>query len=452
MNPQVFREYDIRGVVQDDFDDEFVVDLGRAYASILLEAGKHNITLGRDCRLSSDRLRELLLEGLVPAGINVTDVGVVPTPLLYFSMVHWQMDGGAMITGSHNAAEYNGFKLGVGPTTIFGEEIQRVRKLVEARAFKTTGAKGSLTMRPVLPDYQDYIRRNIKLEAGMKVAVDGGNGCGGVVAAPLMREMGLETVELYIEMDGRFPNHHPDPTVEENMRDLQAAVKSSGARVGIAYDGDADRIGAVDENQRIVWGDELMVVFARSILKERPGAAIIGDVKCSRRLYDDIAQHGGRPIMWKTGHSLIKSKLKQENAALAGEMSGHMFFNDRYYGFDDAIYASFRLLEILGRERRGLGAILADLPKTSFTPEIRLDCPDDRKFEVVRKAAEYFRGNYETIDIDGARVNFPGGWGLVRASNTQPALVMRFEARDEKTLAEIRSIFERKLKELGAAV
>jgi phosphomannomutase/phosphoglucomutase len=286
----------------------------------------------------------------------------------------------------------------------------------------------------------------------MKVAVDGGNGCGGVVAAPLMREMGVETVELYIEMDGRFPNHHPDPTVEENMRDLQTAVKRSGARVGIAYDGDADRIGAVDENQRIVWGDELMVVFARSILKERPGAAIIGDVKCSRRLYDDIAQHGGRPIMWKTGHSLIKSKLKQENAALAGEMSGHMFFNDRYYGFDDAIYASFRLLEILGRERRGLGAILADLPKTSFTPEIRLDCPDDRKFEVVRKAAEYFRGNYETIDIDGARVNFPGGWGLVRASNTQPALVMRFEARDEKTLAEIRSIFERKLKELGAAV
>jgi phosphomannomutase/phosphoglucomutase len=286
----------------------------------------------------------------------------------------------------------------------------------------------------------------------MKVAVDGGNGCGGAVAAPLMREMGLETVDLYVEMDGRFPNHHPDPTVEENMRDLQGAVKASAARVGIAYDGDADRIGAVDENQRIVWGDELMVVFARSILKERPGATIIGDVKCSRRLYDDIAQHGGRPIMWKTGHSLIKSKLKQENAALAGEMSGHMFFNDRYYGFDDAIYSSFRLLEILSREGRGLGAILADLPKTAITPEIRLDCPDDRKFEVVRKAAEYFRAHYETIDIDGARVNFPNGWGLVRASNTQPALVMRFEARDESALAEIRSIFERKLKELGAVI
>jgi len=452
MNPQVFREYDIRGIVQDDFDDEFVVNLGRAYATILIEAGKHNITLGRDCRLSSDMLRERLLEGLLPAGINVTDVGVVPTPLLYFSVLHWQMDGGAMITGSHNAAEYNGFKLGVGPMTIFGKEIQRVRGIIEARAFKATGAKGLLINRPVLPDYREYIKRNIKLTPGMKVAVDGGNGCGGVVAAPLMREMGLETVELYIEMDGRFPNHHPDPTVEENMRDLQAAVKKSGALVGIAYDGDADRIGAVDENQRIVWGDELMVVFSRSILKERPGAAIIGDVKCSRRLYDDIAQHGGRPIMWKTGHSLIKSKLKQENAALAGEMSGHMFFNDRYYGFDDAIYASMRLLEILGREGRGLAALLSDLPKTSFTPEIRLDCPDDRKFEVVRKAADYFRRNYETVDIDGARVTFPGGWGLVRASNTQPALVMRFEARDEQTLTEIRSIFERKLKELGAVI
>jgi phosphomannomutase / phosphoglucomutase len=450
MNPQVFREYDIRGIVEKDFDDEFVVNLGRAYATILIEAGKRNITLGRDCRLSSDMLRENLIEGLLPAGINISDVGVVPTPLLYFSMLHWHMDGGAMITGSHNAAEYNGFKLGVGPTTIFGEEIQRVRQIIEARAYKTTGTRGTLTDRPVLPDYREYIKRNIKLTPGMKVAVDAGNGCGGVVAAPLMREMGLETVELFVEMDGRFPHHHPDPTVEENMRDLQAAVKKSGALIGIAYDGDADRIGAVDENQRIVWGDELMVVFSRSILKERPGAVIIGDVKCSRRLYDDIAKHGGRPIMWKTGHSLIKSKLKQENAALAGEMSGHMFFNDRYYGFDDAIYASMRLLEILGREGRGLGALLSDLPKTCFTPEIRIDCPDDRKFEVVRHAADYFRRNYETVDIDGVRVTFPGGWGLVRASNTQPALVMRFEARDPGTLEDIRSIFERKLKELGA--
>lgn len=450
MNPQVFREYDIRGVVEEDFDDEFVVDLGRAYATILLRAGKRVITLGRDCRLTSDALRDLLLEGLLPSGIDVVDIGVVPTPLLYFSVRHWAMDGGAMITGSHNAAEYNGFKLGVGQSTIFGAEIQRVRQIIETRAFASAGGKGRLSARPVLPDYCDYIKRNIRVRPGMKVAVDGGNGCGGVVAAPLMREMGLETVELYIEMDGRFPHHHPDPTVEANMRDLQAAVVNSGAEIGIAYDGDADRIGAVDEHGRIVWGDEQMVVYARSILKERPGAAIIGDVKCSQRMYDDIAKHGGRPIMWKTGHSLIKSKLKEENAALAGEMSGHMFFNDRYYGFDDAIYASFRLLEIVSREDRTLSQLLADLPRACFTPELRLDCPDDNKFEVVRKAVDYFRAHYETIDIDGARVNFPGGWGLVRASNTQPALVMRFEAKDEATLGGIRALFEAKLKELGA--
>jgi phosphomannomutase / phosphoglucomutase len=452
MNPQVFREYDIRGIVEDDFDDDFVIDLGRGYATLLHEAGKKTVTLGRDCRLSSDALRDLLIEGLLPSGIDVVDIGVVPTPLLYFSVLHWQMDGGVMITGSHNAAEYNGFKLGVGPSTIFGAEIQRLRQIVAERRFVTDKGRGKLSARPVLPDYREYIKSNIKLTPGLKVVVDGGNGCGGVVAEPLMREMGIATTGLYIEMDGRFPNHHPDPTVEENMRDLQAAVRNGGAQIGIAYDGDADRIGAVDEHGRIVWGDELMVVFARSILARQPGAAIIGDVKCSRRMYDDITKHGGRAIMWKTGHSLIKSKLKEEHAALAGEMSGHMFFNDRYYGFDDAIYASFRLLEIVGQSGGSLAQILDDLPQSFFTPELRIDCPDDRKFEVVRKAAEYFRAHYDTIAIDGARVNFPGGWGLVRASNTQPALVTRFEAESEERLGEIRSMFEGKLREFGASV
>ena len=355
-----------------------------------------------------------------------------------------------MITGSHNAAEYNGFKLGVGPTTIHGAEIQRLREIIERRDFVTTGARGSLSERPVIPDYNDFIMSQFKLKPGMKVVVDGGNGCGGVIAAPLMKRLGLDTIELYTEMDGRFPNHHPDPTVEENMRDLIAAVKENHAAIGIAYDGDADRVGAVDENGKIVWGDELMVAFSRAILRERPGATFIGEVKCSKRMYDDIARNGGRPIMWKTGHSLIKSKLKEEHAALAGEMSGHMFFADRYFGFDDGIYASFRLLEILSKEGRGLGAILADLPPSHFTPEIRVDCPDDRKFEVVRKAAEFFRKHYEVIDIDGVRVNFADGWGLVRASNTQPALVTRFEATSEKRLAEIRALFDGKLRELGA--
>jgi len=450
MNSQVFREYDIRGIVANDFDDDFVVDLGRGYATLLHRAGKKTITLGRDCRLSSDRLRDRLVEGLLSGCINVVDIGVVPTPLLYFSVLSWKMDGGAMITGSHNAAEYNGFKLGVGSTTIYGAEIQRLREIIERHDFVTTGAKGSLSERPVIPDYNDFILSQFKLTPGLKVVVDGGNGCGGVVAAPLMKRLGLDTFELYTEMDGRFPNHHPDPTVEENMRDLIAAVKKNKAAIGIAYDGDADRVGAVDENGKIVWGDELMVAFSRAVLRERPGATIIGDVKCSKRMYDDIARHGGRPIMWKTGHSLIKSKLKEEHAALAGEMSGHMFFADRYFGFDDAIYASFRILEILSREGRGLGAILADLPPSHFTPEIRLDCPDDHKFEVVRQAADFFRKHYEVIDIDGVRVNFADGWGLVRASNTQPALVTRFEATSEKRLAEIRALFDGKLRELGA--
>ena len=450
MNREVFREYDIRGVVERDFDDDFVRHLGRAYATFLHRAGKKRITLGRDCRLSSDRLRDRLLEGILPSGIDVVDIGVVPTPLLYFSMLHWKMDGGVMITGSHNAAEYNGFKLGVGPTTIFGQDIQKVADIIERREFVSSGTSGTLSEKPVLPEYREYVRAQIKIKPGLRVAVDGGNGCGGAVAAPLMREMGALTEELYIEMDGHFPNHHPDPTVEENMRDLIALVKQKKVDIGIAYDGDADRVGAVDENGRIVWGDELMVAFSRSILKERPGATFIGDVKCSQRMYDDIARHGGRPVMWKTGHSLIKSKLKEEHAALAGEMSGHMFFADRYYGFDDAIYASFRLLEIVSREGKGLAQLLADLPRTCFTPEIRLDCPDDRKFDVVRRAAEYFSKHYDVITIDGARVKFPNGWGLVRASNTQPALVLRFEASDEKSLGEIRSIFEGKLKELGA--
>ena len=450
MNVEVFREYDIRGIVANDFDDAFVVDLGRGYATLLHRAGKRTITIGRDCRLSSDRLRDRLVEGLLGAGINVVDIGVVPTPLLYFSVLSWKMDGGAMITGSHNAAEYNGFKLGVGPTTIYGAEIQRLREIIERRDFVTSAKAGALSDRPVIPDYNDFIMSQFKLTPGLKVVVDGGNGCGGVVAAPLMKRLGLDVVELYIEMDGRFPNHHPDPTVEDNMRDLIAAVKENRAAIGIAYDGDADRVGAVDENGKIVWGDEQMVAFSRAILKERPGATIIGDVKCSKRMYDDIARNGGRPVMWKTGHSLIKAKLKEQRAALAGEMSGHMFFADRYFGFDDAIYASFRLLEIVSREGRGLGAILADLPASHFTPEIRVDCPDDRKFDVVRQAADFFRQHYDVIDIDGVRVNFADGWGLVRASNTQPALVTRFEAVSEKRLAEIRALFDAKLRELGA--
>jgi phosphomannomutase/phosphoglucomutase len=449
MNPEVFREYDIRGVVERDFDDRFVTDLGRAFGTMLQRAGCRTITLGRDCRLSSDRLHGLLLDGLLRTSINVIDIAVVPTPLLYFSVAQWNVDGGVMITGSHNPPEYNGFKLGIGPSTIYGARIQELRHMIEREDFVASPAHGRVVTRAILPEYQELIRSQFNFKPGLKVAVDGGNGCGGAVAAPLMRELGIETVEMFIEMDGRFPHHHPDPTIEDNMRDLIKTVVSSRARVGIAYDGDADRLGAVDETGRIVWADEMIVLFSRVILKRQPGATIIGDVKCSQRMYDDIARRGGRAIMWKTGHSLIRSKLREERAAFAGEMSGHLFFADRYHGFDDAIYASFRLLEIINTEGKGLGALLADLPKASATPEIRVDCPDERKFEIVRAIATEFRVDHEVIEVDGVRVKFPEGWGLLRASNTQPALVMRFEARNEAALAAIRTQFENKLKPYG---
>jgi phosphomannomutase/phosphoglucomutase len=450
MNLNIFREYDIRGIVERDFPDSLVVDLGRAYATLLHRAGKREITLGRDCRLTSDHLNSLLLEGLLASGINVIDIGVVPTPLLYFSVRHWKMDGGAMITGSHNSAEYNGFKLGVGESTIFGEQIQELARIMERRAFAPAAGRGRVEKRPITPEYAAFIKHNFRFRRPLKVAVDGGNGCGGAVAAPLMRELGLETVELYIEMDGHFPHHHPDPTVEANMRDLTRAVVEHRTNLGIAYDGDADRIGAVDEQGRIIWGDELLVLFSRAILAEHPGATIIGEVKCSQRLYDDIARRGGRPIMWKTGHSLLKEKLRAENAALAGEMSGHMFFADRYYGFDDAVYASFRLLEILDRAGLSLSQLLADLPPSATTPEIRVDCPDDRKFEIARRLAEHFRARYPVSEIDGVRVKFEDGWGLARASNTQPALVLRFEGRDQAALTRIRALFEEQLSRQGA--
>jgi phosphomannomutase/phosphoglucomutase len=450
MNPGVFREYDIRGMVERDFDNVFVRDVGRAFATLLRRNGGRTIAVGRDCRLSSDKLFGLLVEGLLAHGIDVIDIGLVPTPLLYFTLYKWPVDGGVMITGSHNDAPYNGFKLALGQTTIYGEKIAELRRIIELQAFEPLTVPGRIRANSIIPEYQDFIMGQFRFERPLRVAIDAGNGCGGVIAAPLLRQLGVETTELYIEMDGRFPNHHPDPTIEANMRDLIEAVCGAGLDIGLAYDGDADRLGAVDETGRIVWGDELMVAFSRSILNAHPGATIIGEVKCSKRMYDDIARHGGRPIMWKTGHSLLKSKLKEEKALLAGEMSGHMFFADRYYGFDDAIYASFRLLEILSDTGRGLGAIIGDLEKSHFTPEIRLDCPDDKKFEIVRMAADYFRPSGEVSEIDGVRVNFADGWGLIRASNTQPALVLRFEASTAARLNEIRSLFEHKLRDFGA--
>jgi phosphomannomutase/phosphoglucomutase len=352
-----------------------------------------------------------------------------------------------MITGSHNPPEFNGFKVCVGKETIHGEQIQNLRQIIESENF--VEGQGSVSFQEMIPIYQNFVLKNIQLKRKLKVVVDSGNGTAGAVAPKILRDLGCELTELYSEVDGRFPNHHPDPTIPENMKDVIAKVKETGAEVGIGYDGDADRIGAVDHLGNIIWGDQLMILFSRQILSQHPGATIVSEVKCSQNLYDDIAKHGGRGIMWRAGHSLLKSKMKEEKALLGGEMSGHIFFADRYFGYDDAIYASCRLLEILSQSEKRIPDLLSDVPKTFNTPEIRVDCPDDRKFDLVERVKESFRKEYPIVDVDGVRVLFPDGWGLVRASNTQPALVLRFEAKSPEGLKQIRTRVERRVAELS---
>jgi phosphomannomutase / phosphoglucomutase len=441
LNPHIFREYDIRGVAGKDLTDETVYDLARALGTFYLAKGIRAVSLGRDARESSPRFGELLAKGLNETGCDVIDVGMVPTPALYYTLFTCGVGGGVMVTGSHNPADNNGFKICLGKSTIFGDQISEIKELAFSRKFAS--GTGALEQRPILPAYAQHIIDNVKLGSRrLKVVVDGGNGMGGWIGAPLYRKLGCDVVELFCEPDSRFPNHHPDPTVVENVQAAIAAVAKTRADLAIAFDGDGDRIGVIDEQGRIIWGDQLMVLFSRSILKEKPGAAFIAEVKCSRTLFDDIKRNGGNPIMWKVGHSLIKAKMKESGAVLAGEMSGHMFFADRYFGFDDAIYAGARLLEILSQCDGPLSSLLADLPPTVFTPEIRVDCPDDRKFRVVAAVKSHFQQIGEVIDVDGARIIFEHGWGLVRASNTQPILVLRFEADDAANLQKIRDIVE----------
>ncbi|MFC1891602.1 phosphomannomutase/phosphoglucomutase [Thermodesulfobacteriota bacterium] len=444
MNSAIFREYDIRGLVPDDLNHDTVYKLGLSIGTYYYNNGAVKITVGRDCRLSSPELRGGLIKGLTEAGISVMDVGMVPTPLLYFSIVHTSADGGIQITGSHNPPDYNGLKVCLGIASIYGKEIQKIREIAEKGVFNT--GNGSLEELDIVKPYIEYLKENIKSGSiKRKVVIDAGNGVGCIAAPEVYRNMGIEVDELFCEPDGNFPNHHPDPTIPENLKHLAARVSETSADLGIGFDGDADRIGVVDKQGNLIWGDQLMIIFARDLLETNPGAAIIGEVKCSQVLYDDIEKHGGRPIMWKAGHSLIKGKMKEENALFAGEMSGHLFFADRYFGFDDAIYAGARLLEILTKKDLSVRDLLADIPEMVNTPEIRMDCPDDRKFDVVTKLTEEFKKEYDVIDVDGARVLFDGGWGLIRPSNTQPVLVLRFEAKDEKTLENIRKIFMDKL-------
>ena len=448
MNEHIFREYDIRGVVDRDLTDEIVYDLARAIGTFFRANGAWRACLGRDARESSPRFRDLMIKGLTETGCDVLDVGMVPTPALYYILFSEAVDCGVMITGSHNPADNNGFKVCLGSSTIFGEQIGEIKRIALSGDF--SAGEGRKTERDIAHAYQEHIRAAIRSgPRKLKVVVDAGNGMGGSIGAALYKELGCEVIELFCEPDSSFPHHHPDPTVVENMRFAINAVREHKADLAIAFDGDADRIGVVDEQGRIIWGDQLMIIFARHILKETPGAVFIAEVKCSQTLFDDIRRHGGEAIMWKVGHSLIKSKMKETNAAMAGEMSGHLFFADRYFGYDDGIYAGARLIEILSNSGLPLSSELANVPQMFSTPEIRIDCPDEKKFDVVKTLTAEFKKTHEVIDIDGARILFERGWGLARASNTQPVIVMRFEADSEDYLNEIQSRVSSAVERIG---
>ncbi len=445
---KIFREYDIRGVVGQDYDFDFAKLLAHALSQYIRQkTNKPNPTfaVGRDARPSGSDLFSRFVSGLIEEGFEVIELGIVPTPLVYFSSHYLNTDAAASITGSHNPSEYNGFKICLGTSTLHGSQIQdlmRICKSVSQTKPTSNYGKGSIRAVDVVEPYIKDVCSKVKITKKLTVALDSGNGTAAVVAPKLVEALGCKVIPLYCELDGNFPNHHPDPTVLENIEDLRAKVVETHSDVGIAYDGDADRIGAVDETGRPVYGDELMVLYSREILSRKPGAKILSEVKCSTRMYADIKKHGGIPIMWKTGHSLIKAKMKEERAELAGEMSGHMFFSDRYYGYDDAIYATARLLEILSKEKNTLSKLLSDLPKSFSTPELRVDCEDEVKFKIVDKVKESLSKKYKIIDIDGVRIETDFGWCLLRASNTQPAVVMRFEANSPEKLEEFKSMIE----------
>ncbi|MBN21597.1 MAG: phosphomannomutase [Bdellovibrionaceae bacterium] len=458
MNPSIFREYDVRGIAGKDLSAEFARELGLAYAKMIKEElplnedSPYQVSVGRDCRLSGEEYASALVDGLRAGGIDVITLGVCPTPLTYFSVFHHNFDGGIMVTGSHNPMEYNGFKIGIGKSTIHGSQIQRLREIMEGGP-TPSNSQGNLREIEIIPEYIEYVHHHAKKTKPLKVVLDAGNGTAATVAPPLFKALGAEVIELYCTLDGRFPNHHPDPTVPENLKDLIAKVTETKADFGVAFDGDSDRIGLVAENGQILYGDEIMVILSREILKEHPGATVISEVKSSRRLYEDISKNGGNPIMWKTGHSLIKSKMKETKALLAGEMSGHIFFADRFFGFDDAVYAATRIFEILSHTDKTLSQLIEDLPPVVNTPEIRVDCEEEKKFALVEETkARLKETEYQINDIDGVRVDFGDSWGLVRASNTQPVLVLRFEAPTENRLNEVRKIVESALTQGAQAI
>ena len=441
INPQIFREYDIRGIVGKDLTPASVTSIGKAIGTYIRRGNGKNMILGRDVRSSSVEFCNILSKALNSTGCNVIDIGMVPTPVLYFALHHFNADGGVMITGSHNPPEFNGFKISQGFHSLYGEKVQELKGLIEVNDFEV--GTGITQQQPVLAEYMEKICSILEIPRKIKVVVDGGNGCFGIVGPDLLKKLGQTPIELFSEPDGTFPNHHPDPTVSEHLTDLIEKVRLENAELGIGFDGDADRIGVVDEKGNILWGDQLLTIFARDILSRNPGATIVGEVKCSQNLYKDIKKHGGVPVMAAAGHSLIKNKMRETGALLAGEMSGHICFADNYYGFDDAIFAACRVLQIVAQSNTKVSEMLTDLPETAYTPEIRIDCPDDQKFKIVRELTEIFREKYEVIDIDGVRVNFDDGWALIRASNTQPVLVLRLEAVTKERLKELVAVIKK---------
>jgi phosphomannomutase/phosphoglucomutase len=453
LSRAIFREYDIRGVAGRDLTEDVARLVGRSFAGLLGERGvKGPLAIGRDNRPSGEGLHRALVAGLLESGVDLVDIGVVPTPLAYWSQHNLDVVGGIQITGSHNPPEYNGFKLGLGKTSIYGADIQHMYDLAMDGKFPT--GKGATRSEDVIERYvDDIVARVGKLSREMKVVIDCGNGAGALVAPRLFPRLGITPKYLYCESDGTFPNHHPDPTVEENLRALISTVKSEGADIGIAFDGDADRIGVIDSAGDIIWGDYLLILYARDALRRTgKGQSIVFDVKASQALPEAVEKAGGIPVMWRTGHSLIEEKMHQTRAPVGGEMSGHMFFAEGFYGFDDALYGAARLLQIVADSGQSVRELLADVPRFISTPEIRIDCADDKKFAIVREATEYFAARYDVITVDGVRVLFGDGWGLIRASNTQPVLVMRFEARTAADLEKIRSEMQNWLRGKGVQV
>ena len=443
----IFREYDIRGLHATELTDAVAEGVGRAFGTTLAREGGRRVALGQDVRPSSSRLAAAVERGFVACGLGVERVGVVPTPALYYAVAARDLDGGMQVTGSHNPPEFNGFKMSKRKAPVFGAEIQAMLAMIERNDF--VSGEGGASGRPVLEEYRNMLVERVSSTRGLKVVMDCGNGCAGTVVPETFERMGHRVTPLFAELDGRFPNHLPDPTVPALLVDLQNKVKETGADFGIGFDGDADRIGAVDGGGRIVYGDQLLALFARDVLQRVPGAQIIFDVKCSQGLKEDILAHGGKPLMWKTGHSLIKAKLLETGAPIAGEMSGHMFFSEGYFGFDDALFAAGRLLRYVASTGKTLAQLVDSIPSYYSTPELRLACPEERKFAVVEELRREFAGRFDVINIDGVRVEFGDGWGLVRASNTQPVLVVRFEARTAQRLEEIREMFMAPLRRLG---